>query len=72
MVEHYRSVRYQMHALTHDELDLVVVGQLLLWGDILTTRQERGKSYYCMKISQNTFLFLYTMGYRHHQGQLQS
>ena len=47
--EHFRSVRCQMLELTHDELDLVVMGQVMAGcfsGETsLHRRQERGKSY---------------------------
>ena len=71
--EHFRSVRCQMLELTHDELELVVMGQVMAGcfsGETSShRRQERGKSYTCMfhhngmRICQKTFLFLHTMGY---------
>ena len=71
-VEQYRSVRCQMLELTHDELDLVVMGQVMAGcfsGETSSHRgQERGKSYTIFhhngkRICQKTFLFLHTMGY---------
>ena len=71
-VEHYRSVRCQMLELTHDELDLVVMGQVMAscfsGGTSSHRRLERGKSYTMfhhngMRICQKTFLFLHTMGF---------
>ena len=71
-VEHFRSVRCQMAELTHDELDLVVMGQVMA-GCFSAEKsshrgQERGKSYTIFhhkgaRICQKTFLFLHTMGY---------
>ena len=60
-----------MLELTHDELDLVVIGQVMAGcfsGEISShRRQERGKSYTTfhhsgMSICQKTFLFLHTIG----------
>ena len=71
-VEHFRSVRCQMLELTHDELDLVVMGQVMAGcfsGETSLHRgQQRGKSYTTFthqgqRICQKTFLFLHTMGY---------
>ena len=71
-VAHYRSVRCQMLELTHDELDLVVMGQVMAGcfsGETSLHRgQERGKTYTMfhhngMRICQKTFLFLHTIGY---------
>ena len=71
-VEHFRSVRCQMLELTHDELDLVVMGQVLAGcfsGERSLHRgQQRGKSYTTFshqgqRICRKTFLFLHTMGY---------
>ena len=70
-VEHYRSMCCQMAELTHDELDLVVMGQVMAGcfsGEMSSHRgQERAKSYTMfhhngMRICQKTFLFLHTMG----------
>ena len=71
-LEHFRSVRCQMVELTHDELDLVVLGQVMsgcFTGETSSHRgQERGKSYTIFhhqgsKICQKTFLFLHGIGY---------
>ena len=71
-IEQYRSVRCQMLELTHDELDLVVMGQVMAGcfsGETSShCGQERGKSYTIFhhngkRICQKTFLFLHTMGY---------
>ena len=69
--EHFRSVRRQMFELTHDELDLVVMGQVMAGcfsGETSSHRgQQRGKSYTMFyhngsRICKQTFLFLHTMG----------
>ena len=65
--DHFRSVRCQMTELTHDELDLVVMGQVMA-GCFSAEKQERGKSYTAFhhngrRICQKTFLFLHTIGY---------
>ena len=61
-----------MLELTHDELDLVVIGQVMAGcfsGETSSHRgQERGKTYTMfhhngIRICQKTFLFLHTMGY---------
>jgi hypothetical protein len=61
-----------MAELTHDELDLVVMGQVMAGcfsGEISSHRgMERGKSYTVfhhngVRICQKTFLFLHTIGY---------
>ena len=71
-VEHIWSVRHQMLELTHDELDLVVMGQVMAGcfsGETSTHHgQQRGKSYTMfhhngMRVCKQTFLFLHTMGY---------
>ena len=68
--DHFRSVRCQMTELTHDELDLVVMGQVMAGCFSAETfrGQERGKSYTLFhhngrRICQKTFLFLHTIGY---------
>ena len=68
--DHFRSVRCQMTELTHDELDLVVMGQVMAGCFSAETfrGQERGKSYTLFhhngrRIYQKTFLFLHTIGY---------
>ena len=67
--EHFRSVRCQM---AHDELDLVVMGQVMAGcfaGETSShRRQERGRTYtqfyhQGVKICQKTFLFLHGIGY---------
>ena len=71
-LEHFRSMRCQMAELTHDELDLVVLGQVMAGcfsGETSSHRgQERGKSYTVfyhqgVRICQKTFLFLHGIGY---------
>ena len=61
-----------MLELTHDELDLVVTGQVMVGCFSRKTSshrgQERGKTYTMfhhngMRICQKTFLFQHTMGY---------
>ena len=71
-VDHLRAVRCQMMAdLTHDELDLVVMGQVMAgcFSSATFRKQERSRSFTIFhhngtRIYQNTFLFLHTMGYR--------
>ena len=69
-VNHYRSVRCQMADLTHDELDLVVMGQVMAGCFLMETfrKQERSRPLTIFhhngaRICQKTFLFLHTMGY---------
>ena len=69
-VDHFRSVRCQMADLTHDELDLVVMGQVMAGCFSADTfrKQERSRSFTVFhhngkRICQKTFLFLHTMGY---------
>ena len=71
-VDYFRSVRCQMLELTHDKLDLVVMGQMMAGCFSRETSaqrgQQRGKSYTMFyhngaRICQKTFLFLHTMGY---------
>ena len=68
-VDHFRSVRCQMLELTHDELDLVVMGQVMAGCFSRETSahsgQQRGKSYTTLaqESAKKTFLFLHTMGY---------
>ena len=69
-VDHFRSVRCQMADLTHDELDLVVMGQVMAGCFSATTfrKQERSRSFtvfhhHGTRICQKTFLFLHTMSY---------
>jgi len=66
-------VRCQVAELTHDELDLVVMGQVMAGcfaGETSSHRgQERGKSYTVfyhqgVKVCQKTFLFLHGIGYK--------
>ena len=68
--DHYRSVRCQMTELTHDKLDLVVMGQVMAGcysGETSAHRgRERGKTYTVFhhqgaRICKNTFLFLHCM-----------
>ena len=65
-------MRCQMAELTHDELHLVIMGQVMAGcfsGEISSHRgKERGNSYTLFhhngaRICQKTFLFLHTMGY---------
>ena len=71
-VEHFWSVHRQMLELTHDKLDLVVIGssdgRLILWETSSHCGQQRGKLYTMFhyngtRICKQTFLFLHTMGY---------
>ena len=71
-VDHYRSVRCQMADLEHNELDLVVMGQVMAGCFSAETfrKQERStcRSFTVFhhngtRICQKTFLFLHTMGY---------
>ena len=71
-VDHFQSVHSQMLELTHDELDLVVMGQVMAGCFSRETSahrgQQRGKQYTMFyhngaRICQKTFLFLHTMGY---------
>ena len=71
-VEHFRSVHCQMLELTHDELDLVFMDQVMAgcFSDETSSHrgQERGKSYTMfhhngVRVCQKTFLFLHIMGY---------
>ena len=62
----------QMSELTHDELDLVVMGQVMAGCFSAETfrKQERSKSFAVFhhsgtRICQKTFLFLHAMGYSH-------
>ena len=68
--DHYRSVRCQMAELTHDELDLVVMGQVMAGchsGEMSVHRgQGRAKTYTVFhhngtRICKKTFLFLHCM-----------
>ena len=68
--DHYRSVHCQMLELTHDELDLVVMGQVMAGCFSAETSahrgQERGKTYTIFdhngtRICKKTFLFLHCM-----------
>ena len=68
--EHFRSVRCQMAELTHDELDLVVMGQVMAgcFSEETFRGQERNRSFTVFhhngtRICQKSFLFLHTMGY---------
>ena len=69
-VDHLQAVRCQMADLTHDELDLVVMGQVMAgcFSSATFWKQERSKSFTIFhhngaRICQKTFLFLHTMGY---------
>ena len=69
-VDHFRSVRCQMAEMTHDELDLVVMGQVMAGCFSAETfrQQERTRSFTVfhhngIRICQKTFLFLHAMGY---------
>ena len=69
-VDHFRSVRCEMAELTHDELDLVVMGQVMAGCFRAETfrKQERSRSFTVFhhngkRICQKTFLFLHTIGY---------
>ena len=67
-VDHLRAVRCQMADLTHDELDLVVIGQVMAgcFSSQTFRKQERSRSFTIFhhngaRICQKTFLFLHTM-----------
>ena len=69
-VEHFRSLCSQMSELTHDELDLVVMGQVMAASFQASTFRdiERSRSYTAFfhcggRVCQKTFLFLHTIGY---------
>ena len=69
-VDHYRSVRCQMADLSHDELDLVVMGQVMAGCFLAETfrKQDRSRSFTTFhhngtRICQKTFLFLHAMSY---------
>ena len=71
-VEHFRSVRSQMAELSHDEFDLVVMGQIMAGCFSSETSahrdQERGKTYTLFhhngkRVCQKTFLFFHRVGY---------
>ena len=69
-VDHFRSLRCQMADPTHEELDLVVMGQVMAGCFSAETfrKQERSRSFTIFyhngtRICQKTFLFLHTMGY---------
>ena len=69
-IDHFRSVRCQMADLTHDELDLVVMGQVMAgcFSAVTFRQQERSRSFTVFhhngrRICQKTFLFLHTMSY---------
>ena len=68
--DHLRAVRCQKADLTHDELDLVVMGQVMAgcFSSQTFRKQERSRSFTIFhhngaRICQKTFLFLHTMGY---------
>jgi len=68
-VDHFRSVCCQMADLTHDKLDLVVMGQVMAGCFSADTfhNQERSRSFTVFhhngsRICQKTFLFLHTTG----------
>ena len=76
-VDHFHSVRCQMAEMTHDELDLVVMGQVMAgyfsagcFSAETFRQQERTRSFTIfhhngIRICQKTFLFLHAMGYSH-------
>ena len=68
-VDHLRAVRCQMADLTHDELDLVVMGQVMAgcFSSATFRKLERSRSFTIFhhngaRICQKAFLFLHTMG----------
>ena len=74
-VEHYRSLRATFAELSHDELDLLVMGQVMahtfqspmLQGHHMSTPAERKKTYgqffhHGQRVCQQTFLFLHNIG----------
>ena len=69
-VDHYKSVHSQMKELTHEELDLVVLAQLMatLFRASTTRSEERSRTYTFFfhggeRICQDTFRFLHTIGH---------
>ena len=74
-VEHYRSLRATFTELSHDELDLLIMGQVMahtyqspmLQGHHTSTPAERKKTYgqffhQGQRVCQQTFLFLHNIG----------
>ena len=74
-VEHYRSLRATFTELSHDELDLLIMGQVMahtyqspmLQGHHTRTPAERKKTYgqffhQGQRVCQQTFLFLHNIG----------
>ena len=71
-VERYRSIRNDMAELTHDELDLVVMAQVMAGcstaDSSLSQNRQRTQTHTTFhhngdRICQKTFLFLHAMGY---------
>lgn len=71
-VEHYRSARCHMEELTHDELDLVVMAQVMAGcstgKNLSRGNDDRNHSHttfhhHGIRICQKTFLFLHGIGY---------
>ncbi len=66
-VDHYHTVRCQMQDLTHDELDLVVMGQIMAGctdPSLSGKRLSHTTFFHCGKrICLKTFLFLHSIGY---------
>ena len=69
-LDHYRSVRSQMAELSHDELDLAIMGQVMAgtFDDSTFLSKEKKKGYtfffhHGVRICQKTFLFVHTIGY---------
>ncbi len=69
-IDHYRSLRLQTSELTHDKLDLVILGQIMAGSFSSTTafNKDRQKSYTHFyhegaRICLKTFLFLHSIGY---------
>ena len=70
LVDNFRSVGCKMAEMTHDELDLVVMGQVVAGCFSAETlrQQERTRSFTIfhhngVRICQKTLLFLHAMGY---------
>ena len=74
-VEHYQSLRATFAEMSHDELDLFVMGQIMahcyqsttLQGHHCTSPEERKGTYgqfyhYGQRVCQRTFLFLHNIG----------
>ena len=68
-LDHYWSVCSQMAELSHDELELVIMGQVMAGtfddSSFLSKEMKKGYTYFHhgVRICQKMFLFLHTIGY---------